>query len=233
MQQAKQKIAKPRAAEPKVSGQEMELVAPSLSPAIVACSNREGSVYTCLQPNAGKCDVMQPALLGSAKFGELAVSLSLWWQATRDQSRDYYSMTIQDTVKSREAWENDEKCEPLGRLKLYQFRQSSTDDPDFASSAPFSHDGKDFWALLWVIVPPDFPEEATDQDLKRIQYALVFSLWRPSEKWEKNLREYALSAQDYLRARRKELAALEWKQAKKVKGNVNIVDDEIIIGGDV
>ena len=35
---------------------------------------------------------MQPALLGLVKFGELAVSLSLWWQETLNKERDYSSM---------------------------------------------------------------------------------------------------------------------------------------------
>jgi hypothetical protein len=215
-------------AEPKASGQETELVAPSALPlAVVECSSREGSVCALLRPNSAKVDPMQPALLGSAKFGELSVGLSLWWQATRDGARDYYSMTVQDTVKAREAWQNKEKIEPLARLKLYQFRQKSLDDPDFAASEPLVYEGKDYWALLWVGVPPDFPEEANEQDLKRIAYALVFSLWRPAEKWEKNLREYALTAADYLRARRKELEALKWAQTRKVELKADIEDDEI------
>ena len=170
---------------------------------------------------------MQPALLGSAKFGDLAVGLSLWWQQTRDGQRDYYSMTMQDTEEAREALLNKEKPVPLPRLKLYQFRQKSLDDPDFASSEPFTHEGKDYWALMWVAVPADFPEEASERDLKRIQYALVFSTWRPAEKWEKSLKEFALSAQDFLKARRKELEALKWAQAKKVELEADMYDDKL------
>ena len=229
--QTKQKtthVKTQRAAEPKASEQEMELVAPSPLPlAVVECSNREGSVCALLRPNSAKVDPMQPALLGTAKFGDLAVSLSLWWQATRDGQRDYYSMTIQDPVEAREAWLNKEKLPPLARLKLYQFRQKSLDDPDFASSEPFTHEGTDYWALMWVAVPADFPEEASERDLKRIQYALVFSKWRPAEKWEKSLKEFALSAQDFLKARRKELEALKWAQAKKVKLEADMYDDKL------
>jgi hypothetical protein len=76
-------------------------------------------------------------------------------------------------------------------------------------------------------MPADFPEEANEQDLKRIQYPLVFSTWCPEEKWEKSLKEYALSAQDFLRARRKELDGMQWAKAKKVELEASRGDDDI------
>jgi hypothetical protein len=102
------------AAESKASGQEMELVAaPSLPLAVIECSSREGSICALLRHNSAKVDPMQPALLGTAKFGELTVGLSLWWQSTRDGTRDYYSMSIQDSAKAKESLQRKEKPEPL------------------------------------------------------------------------------------------------------------------------
>ena len=172
---------------------------------------------------------MQPALLGLVKFGELAVSLSLWWQETLDGQRDYYSMTLQDAVKAKQSLQNKEKVEPLARLKLYQFRQNSLDDPDYVSSEPFVHEGRSFWALLWVDVPEDFPdpEKVTEQDLKRIQYCLVFSPRRPSEKWESGLKDTLQSAQQHLLARRRELEERKLLKARRVQQEAEFDADEI------
>lgn len=47
-------------------------------------------------------------VLGLVKFGQLAVSLSLWWQETLDGQRDYYSMTAQDAVKAKQSLQRKE-----------------------------------------------------------------------------------------------------------------------------
>jgi hypothetical protein len=188
----------------------------------------EGDICTVLTANASKVNSRQPVLLGLVKFGELAVSLSLWWQETQNGQRDYYSMTIQDAVKAKELLQRKEQVEPLARLKLYQFRQNSLDDPDYASSAPFVHEGRGFWALLWVEVP-DFAdqEKGTEQDLRRMKYYLVFSPHRPQEKWEKGLMDTLQNAQQHLLTRRAELEERKLLKARRVQQQAEFDADEL------
>ena len=189
----------------------------------------EGDICTLLAVNAGKVNNMQPALLGLVKFGELAVSLSLWWSETLDQTRDFFSMTMQDAVKAKQSLQRKEKVEPLARLKLYQFRKDSLADCDYLSSTPFLHEGRSYWALLWVDVPEDFPEpeKVTEANLKQIRYYLVFSLHRPSEKWESGLKDTIQSAQQHLLARRRELEERKLLKARQVQQEAEFDADEI------
>ena len=189
----------------------------SLLEAPRASRGSEGDICIVLTVNANKVNLMQPALLGLAKFGELTVSLSLWWQETLNGQRDYYSMSIQDAVKAKELLQTKQKVESLAKLKLYQFRQNSLDDPDYVSSEAFLHEGRSFWALLWIDAPdfPD-PEKLSEEDLKRIQYYLVFSPRRPLEKWEKGLTDTLQNAQQHLLTRRAELEERKLLKARRV-----------------
>ena len=97
------------------------------------------------------------------------------------------------------------------------------------SREPFVHEGRGFWALLWVDVPQDFPEpeKVTEQDLKRIQYRLVFSTCRPSEKWESGLKDTIQSAQAHLLTRRRELEERTLLKARRVQQEAEFDADEI------
>ena len=188
----------------------------------------DGDICTLLTVNAGKVNDMQPALLGLVKFGELAVSLSLWWQETLNKERDYFSMALQDATKAKELIQKKEKVESLAKLKLYQFKQNSLDDPDYASNEPFVCQGRSFWALLWVDAPefPD-PEKISEEDLKLVKYNLVFSLRRPVQKWERALQDTLQSAQEHLVARRRELEERKLLKARRVQQQAEFDADEI------
>ena len=187
----------------------------------------EGDVATRLSVNSGKTNEMQPTLVGLIKFGDLVVDLSAWWQETLNKQRDYYSLTLRDAGKVKEALQRNEKPEPLSRLKLYQFRQNAPSDPDYISSTPFTHEDRGYWALMWVDIPENFPVEPTEADLKRITYHLVFSTRRPSEKWERGITDEVQSAQAHLMARRRELEERKLLQARRVRSELEYEADEI------
>jgi hypothetical protein len=163
-------------------------------------------------------------LLGSVRFGEQTFHLACWWQTTRNGQRDYYPISITEEEARREALENDEKPVPTAKTKLYQFRQQDARDPDYASPEAFSLNGALYWALLWVVVPDDFPADPSEQDLQRVIHALIFSHTRPIEKWEKGLMRDMEDAQKFLRERRRELEARRVLHARRVK---EVIEDEI------
>jgi hypothetical protein len=147
----------------------------------------DGNVKTLLVLNTNRSHSMQPTLRGMVKLGGKIIDIAAWWSETKDATRDYYSLKYQDSVAAKEAWARDKsRVEPMGASKLYQFRQRNESDPAYVSAEPFLVEGVPYWVLLWVVLPEGFPsiEDATEDDLRMIQYPLCFSRRRPEEKWQ-------------------------------------------------
>jgi hypothetical protein len=172
-----------------------------------------GDIITELQPNSAKVDLMQPSLVGMVKFGELACTLALWRQDTRDGMRQYYSLSVNDALAQKEAWQRKDKIEPLHRLKLYEFRQREVTDPDFATTEPFVQAGKAWWAMMWVVLPKN-PEE-----VESYRYFLAFSPQRPAGAWSDALRTDQSSSAERLLQRRKELEEQKFFQQRRLNAS--------------
>jgi hypothetical protein len=193
---------------------------------------RDTDVLLPLSVNPGKVNDMQPVLLGKATIDELFVDVSLWHQETKDKRRDYYSATVRDAEKAKQAWvKSKEQIEPLARLKIYQFQGLNPgEDPDYATSEPWIYNGKARWALLWIDVPKNFPEnedDITEDDLRKIEYCLILSSRRPREKWQKGLQEDLRSAQSHLILMRRDLASKRLMQARRLKNEADYEAEEM------
>jgi hypothetical protein len=183
------------------------------------------------QPNPNKVDVMQPDLLGSCMLDGTAISLALWNTETRDGQRIYYSLTMHDTVKKKQAWQEGRKnIEPLHKLKLYEFRKGHPSDPDFATTEPFIAEGKPWWAFLWVLLPKD------PTDVENIRYGLLFSLKPFKPALSDQARENAERNVARLLQRRKELEDAAYYKALQAKHEATrkeqLGDDDDIPGLD-
>ena len=168
----------------------------------------EGNAKTLLVVNTNRSHSMQPTLRGMVKLGGKIIDIAAWWSETKDGTRDYYSLKYHDSVAAKEAWARSKsRVEPMGASKLYQFRARNESDPAYVSAEPFIVEGVPYWVLLWVVLPEKFPllEEATEDDLRMIQYPFVFSRRRPEEKWQPGLAITIRSAGEHLLARRREL----------------------------
>jgi hypothetical protein len=184
---------------------------PPKTPVVAALEGgyeEEGNAKTLLVINTNRSHSMQPTLRGMVKLGGKIIDIAAWWSETKDATRDYYSLKYTDSVASKEAWARDKsRVEPMGASKLYQFRARNESDPAYVSAEPFVVEGVPYWVLLWVVLPEGFPsiENATEDDLRMIQYPLVFSRRRPEEKWQPGLAGTIRSAGEHLLARRREL----------------------------
>jgi hypothetical protein len=111
-----------------------------------------------LLTNPNKIDTMQPDIKGVCMLGEREIDLALWLSETRDGSRTYYSVAVNDAVRWREALQASKesrskdrlKIEPLHKLKLYEFRKSHLNDPDFTTPEAFIEGGSAWWGSPWV-----------------------------------------------------------------------------------
>jgi hypothetical protein len=177
---------------------------------ILPYTPQQGDITTELQPNQAKVDVMQPSLLGIVKFGQLACSLALWHQETRDHQRQYYKCSVSDAVAQRAAWQRKEKVDPLHRLSLYEFRQRETTDPDFATTEPFIQNGQAWWAMMWVVMP-------NPEDVESYRYFMAFSKHRLAGAWSSALRTEQGSSAERLLQRRKELEDSRFFQEQQAK----------------
>jgi hypothetical protein len=202
----------------KTDARELEVLSP-LPPAVNHYTqSHPGALCVLLQPNAAKVETMQPALLGSVRFGDDTFRIAGWWNQTRDGARDYYTLSIEEEEALHERLEEDRKPAPGTKAKLWQFRQQSAGDPDYASPEPFRiNDDALYWLLFWVHAPEDFPADPSEQDLHRVIYALVFSHTRPAERMERMLVREMEDQQKFLRERRRELEARRVLQAKRAK----------------
>jgi hypothetical protein len=189
---------------------------------ILPYTPQPGDIITELQPNSAKVDPMQPSLVGMMKFGELACTLALWRQDTRDGLRQYYSCSVNDAVAQKEAWQRKESIEPLHRLKLYEFRQREATDPDFATTEPFVQDGRAWWAMLWVILPEN-PEQ-----VEAYRYSMAFSPHRPAGAWSDALRQDQSSGVERLLQRRRELEDGKFFQEQQARRRQLQDEDEIL-----
>ena len=193
------------------SGRADPLEQPPKTPVVTALEGdyeEEGNAKTLLVVNTNRSHSMQPTLRGMVKLSGKIIDVAAWWSETKDGTRDYYSLKYQDSVAAKEAWARDKsRAEPMGASKLYQFRARNESDPAYVSAEPFVVEGVPYWVLLWVVLPEGFPslEDATEDDLRMIQYPLVFSRRRPEEKWQPGLASTIRSAGEHLLARRREL----------------------------
>jgi hypothetical protein len=67
----------------------------------------------------------QPDLVGKAEINDIKWRIALWNKTTKDRRREYYSGSISE----------DRKDAPRIKIKVYEFRKRSKDDPDFHSEA--------------------------------------------------------------------------------------------------
>ena len=184
---------------------------PPKTPVVVAIEDNydeEGNVKTLLVVNTNRTTSMQPTLRGMVKIGGKIINIAAWWSETKKRDRDYYSLKYTDAIADKEAWARDKShAEPMGVSKCYQFRARNESDPAYVSAEPFIVEGVSYWVLLWVVLPEGFPsiEDATEDDLRGIQYPLVFSRRRTEEKWQPGLASTLRSAGEHLLARRREL----------------------------
>jgi hypothetical protein len=124
----------------------------------------------------------------------------------------YYSLTMHDTVKKKQAWQEGRKnIEPLHRLKLYEFRKRHASDPDFATTESFIAEGKPWWASFWVLLPKD----ATD--VENIRFILLFSLKPFKPALSDQARESATRNVARLLQRRKDLEDVGYYKALQAK----------------
>lgn len=182
-----------------------------------------------LMVNPNKIDVMQPDLIGGCTLGALEVDLSLWLATTRDGTRNYYSGSLNDSVRWREARAASKqargdkpKIEPLHRLKFYEFRKSSSQDPDFTTPEPFIEANAVWWGSMWVLLPEDV------EDVENIRYFVIFSHngFRPAltEKAKENT---SLSVARLLE-RRKELENASYYAAQQAKRTAVLDTDRLL-----
>jgi hypothetical protein len=173
---------------------------------------QENDIVMELSTNPNKVDVMHPSLIGTCEIGTLSFSLAFWLQETRDKQRNYYSASLHDAQRQRQAWQdNRTKLEPLHRLKLYEFRKANSNDPDFATTEPFIENEVAWWASMWVLLPQD------SKDIDSIRYFLVFSHkpFRPA--LTEQSRALAAMGVARLLERRKELESEAFYKAQTAK----------------
>jgi hypothetical protein len=181
----------------------------------------ETDIAVELLTNPNKVDVMHPSLIGTCEIGSLTVNLAFWLQQTRDGQRNYYSASLHDAARQKQAWQNNRtKVEPMHRLKFYEFRKSQPSDPDFATVEPFLEDETAWWSSMWVLLP-----ENAEEDIDKIRYFLVFSHkpFRPA--LTEQSRELAAIGVARLLARRKELEEGAFYKATQAKRQA-ITDDD-------
>ena len=165
-----------------------------------------------LMANPNKVDIMQPSLLGTAMFGQTAISLAFWLSRTRDNLRNYYSAAIHDALKKKTAWADGKKTiEPMHKLKFYEFRKSHVFDPDFATPEPFIEAGMSWWGSMWVVLPENL------ENFEAIQYFLVFSHRPFKPALSEQARETAADGVARLLERRKDLDSTAFARSQKAK----------------
>jgi hypothetical protein len=172
----------------------------------------ESDIVVELMTNPNKTDVMHPSLIGTCEIGNLTVNLAFWLQETRDGLRNYYSASLHDAARQKDAWQNNRgKVEPAHRLKLYEFRKSQPSDPDFATVEPFIENEITWWSSMWVLLPEDA------EDIDNIRYFLVFSHkpFRPA--MTEQSRELTAMGVARLLERRKELEDGAFYKAQQAK----------------
>jgi hypothetical protein len=182
-----------------------------------------------LLANANKIDTFQPDITGTCKLGELEIDLALWLSETRDGTRTYYSLALTDSVRRREALQaakqvknsDKPKIEPLHKLKLYEFRKSHLEDPDFTTPEAFIEGGDTWWGSMWVLLPED------SNDVENIRYFLVFSHapFRPALTGKS--RENAAMGVARLIERRKELEDAAYYVAQQAKRQAILDTDDL------
>jgi hypothetical protein len=175
-------------------------------------ASSKNDIVVELLTNPNKVDVMHPTLIGTCEIGNLTVNLAFWLQETRDGLRNYYSASLHDAARQKEAWQNNRgKVEPTHRLKLYEFRKARPSDPDFATVEPFIEDGALWWCSMWVLLPEN------SEEIDNIRYFLVFSPkpFRPA--MTEQSRELAAMGVARLLERRKELEDGAFYKAQQAK----------------
>jgi hypothetical protein len=105
--------------------------------------------------NAEFREVGNPMLLGETAINGQRLQFVAWENTTRDGRRVYYSCSICDLDERQRLRANTPKGEKiqqtaLAKFKCYEFRQRSTDDPDFASKDSFVLSDETFYAAMWV-----------------------------------------------------------------------------------
>ena len=185
-------------------------------------SPEPGDVIIELSLNPNKIKATQPGLLGSCKLGNLEVSLVFWGSETQDGSKYYYSCTMQDAVKSKEAWKRDRSTiEPLHKLKFYEFRKGRPTDPDFTIPESFIEGGHAWWGSMWVFLPEN--ADALDQ----IRYFVVFSSKPFRQALSAQAKENTSDMVARLLERRREMEMGAYYKAKQALDAEQLDEDEL------
>jgi hypothetical protein len=186
-----------------------------------------------LLTNPNKIDSMQPDITGACLLGKLQIDLALSLSETRDGTRTYYSLSLNDAGRRREVWQawqankrsnrsgDKPKIEALHKLKLYEFRKSHLNDPDFTTPEAFIEGDAAWWGSMWVLLPEN------SDDVENIRYFLVFSHtpFRPA--LTEKSRENAAMGVARLLERRKELENTAYYTAQQAKRNAILDADEL------
>jgi hypothetical protein len=111
----------------------------------------QDKLVTKLSINPDKIRGEQPDLVGNIVIGDVDYRIALWRKETIDGQREYYTGNV-----SRDG----DKNAPKFKLKLYEFRKNSVDDPDLHSPKLCEIAEHKLFAYLWFRqTPPGAIEE--------------------------------------------------------------------------